>query len=54
MTDAHKVFSKTMVKAYKQKDTQTVLGCIKCSRCFIGVGFIYLTHISTNCSFFFL
>lgn len=29
----------------RQKDTQTELGCIKCSRCFIGVGFIYLTHM---------
>lgn len=42
------------VKEHKQKDTQTVLGCIQCSRCFIGVGFIYLTHISTYCIFFFL
>lgn len=35
-----------------QTERQTVLGCIKCSRCFIGVGFIYLTHISTSCIFF--
>lgn len=36
----------------KNKDTQTGLGCIKCSRCFIGVGFIYLTHMFTKCVFF--
>lgn len=37
----------------KQKDTQTGLGCIKCSRCFIGVGFIIWHTCSTSCVFFF-